>query len=60
VQFDRKFYGGSLRWMQPVYSVPGDLTLIGGLDFDQSQDSRHGYQQLCRQPTGRERRTGAR
>ena len=43
VQFDRKFYGGSLRWMQPVYGVPGDLTLIGGLDFDQSQDSRHGY-----------------
>ena len=29
VQFDRKFYGGSLRWMQPVYGVPGDLTLIG-------------------------------
>ena len=43
VQFDRKFYGGSLRWLQPVYGVPGDLTLIGGLDFDQSQDSRHGY-----------------
>ena len=43
VQFDRKFYGGSLRWMQPVYGVPGNLTLIGGLDFDQSQDSRHGY-----------------
>ncbi|MES2870301.1 MAG: TonB-dependent receptor [Pseudomonadota bacterium] len=44
VQFDRKFYGGSLRWLQPVYSVPGDLTLIAGLDYDQSQDSRHGYQ----------------
>ena len=44
VQFDRKFYGGSLRWLQPVYGVPGDLTLIGGLDFDQSRDSRHGYQ----------------
>ena len=44
VQFDRKFHGGSLRWLQPVYSVPGDLTLIAGLDYDQSQDSRHGYQ----------------
>ena len=44
VQFDRKFYGGSLRWLQPVQGVPGDLTLIGGLDYDQSQDSRHGYQ----------------
>ena len=43
VQFDRKFYGGSLRWLQPVDSVPGDLTLIAGLDYDQSQDSRHGY-----------------
>ncbi|RUT40995.1 TonB-dependent receptor [Pseudomonas sp. PAMC 29040] len=43
VQFDRKFYGGSLRWLQPVAGVPGELTLIGGLDFDQSQDSRHGY-----------------
>ncbi|KQB51642.1 TonB-dependent receptor [Pseudomonas endophytica] len=43
VQFDRKFYGGSLRWLQPVDSVPGDLTLIGGLDYDQSRDSRHGY-----------------
>ena len=44
VQFDRKFYGGSLRWLQPVEGVPGELTLIAGLDFDQSQDSRHGYQ----------------
>lgn len=22
VQFDRKFYGGSVRWMQPIDSVP--------------------------------------
>ena len=44
VQFDRKFYGGSLRWLQPVQGVLGDLTLIGGVDYDQSQDSRHGYQ----------------
>ncbi len=44
VQFDRKFYGGSVRWMQPVDSVPGELMIITGLDFDQSEDSRHGYQ----------------
>jgi iron complex outermembrane receptor protein len=44
VQFDRKFYGGSVRWMQPIDSVPGELMIITGLDFDQSEDSRHGYQ----------------
>ncbi|NIL15831.1 TonB-dependent receptor [Pseudomonas sp. AN3A02] len=44
VQFDRKFYGGSMRWMQPIDSVPGELMIITGLDFDQSEDSRHGYQ----------------
>ena len=52
VQFDRKFYGGSLRWLQPVYSVPGDLTLIAGLDYDQSQDSRHGYQNFIGDQVG--------
>lgn len=44
VQFDRKFYGGSVRWMQPIESAPGELMIITGLDFDQSEDSRHGYQ----------------
>ncbi|MFI7802421.1 pesticin receptor precursor [Pseudomonas sp. DD1] len=44
VQFDRKFYGGGVRWMQPIDSVPGELMIITGLDFDQSEDSRHGYQ----------------
>lgn len=44
VQFDRKFYGAGVRWLQPVSGVPGELTLITGLDFDQSQDDRHGYQ----------------
>lgn len=43
VQFDRKFYGGGVRWMQPIDSVPGELMIITGLDFDQSEDSRHGY-----------------
>jgi iron complex outermembrane receptor protein len=44
VQFDRKFYGGGVRWMQPIDSAPGELMIIAGLDFDQSEDSRHGYQ----------------
>ncbi|WP_347903562.1 TonB-dependent receptor [Pseudomonas purpurea] len=44
VQFDRKFYGAGVRWLQPVSGVPGELTLITGLDVDQSQDDRHGYQ----------------
>ena len=44
VQFDRKFYGGGVRWLQPIHGVPGELTLIGGVDFDLSRDDRHGYQ----------------
>lgn len=44
VQFDRKFYGGGVRWLQPIHGVPGELTLIGGVDFDQSRDDRRGYQ----------------
>jgi len=44
VQFDRTFYGAGVRWLQPIDGVPGELTLIAGLDFDQSQDDRQGYQ----------------
>ncbi|NVZ67748.1 TonB-dependent receptor family protein [Pseudomonas costantinii] len=43
VDFDRKFYGGSIHWLQPITNVPGDLTLISGLDYDRSQDDRQGY-----------------
>src|SRR5471032_939318 len=43
VDFDRKFYGGSVHWLQPITSAPGDLTLITGLDYDRSQDDRQGY-----------------
>ncbi|QHF42692.1 TonB-dependent siderophore receptor [Pseudomonas sp. S35] len=43
VAFDRKFYGGSAHWLQPIASAPGDLTLIAGLDYDRSQDDRQGY-----------------
>jgi iron complex outermembrane receptor protein len=40
VDFDRDFYGGSLRWLQPV----GDIDLVFGLDYDVSRDDRQGYQ----------------
>lgn len=44
VDFDRSFHGGTLRWIQPLQGVPGSLTLTSGLDYDQSRDDRHGYQ----------------
>jgi iron complex outermembrane receptor protein len=44
VDFDRKFYGGSIHWLQPISQAPGDLTVIAGLDYDRSQDDRTGYQ----------------
>ena len=44
VDFDRKFYGGSVHWLQPISQAPGDLTVIAGLDYDRSQDDRTGYQ----------------
>lgn len=44
VDFDRTFYGGSLRWLQPVERAPGDLQLVFGLDYDRSRDDRQGYQ----------------
>jgi len=40
VAFDRTFHGGSLRWLQPV----GEVDLVFGLDYDQSEDDRQGYQ----------------
>lgn len=43
VAFDRKFYGGSFHWLQPIISAPGELTLITGLDYDRSEDDRQGY-----------------
>ncbi|WP_244507243.1 TonB-dependent receptor family protein [Pseudomonas panipatensis] len=44
VDFDRDFHGGTLRWIQPLQGVPGDLTVTTGLDYDQSRDDRRGYQ----------------
>ncbi len=40
VAFDRTFYGGSLRWLQPL----GDVDVVFGLDYDRSEDDRQGYQ----------------
>ncbi len=40
VSFDRRFHGGSLRWLQPV----GEVDVVFGLDYDQSEDDRQGYQ----------------
>lgn len=44
VDFDREFHGGTLRWIQPVHGVPGELTVTTGVDYDRSRDDRHGYQ----------------
>ncbi|WP_462402992.1 TonB-dependent receptor family protein [Pseudomonas sp. Marseille-QA0332] len=44
VDFDREFHGATLRWIQPVASVPGNLTFTAGADYDQSTDDRRGYQ----------------
>ncbi len=44
VDFDREFHGGSIRWLQPIEGVSGDLRLVFGLDYDQSRDDRRGYE----------------
>jgi len=35
---------GSLRWLQPVASLPGAFEWIAGIDYDQSKDDRQGYE----------------
>lgn len=44
VDFDREFHGGTLRWIQPIVQMPGNLTVTVGADYDQSTDDRRGYQ----------------
>ncbi|WP_073268354.1 TonB-dependent receptor family protein [Phytopseudomonas punonensis] len=44
VDFERKFHGGSVRWLQPIEGVAGNLELVYGLDYDQSRDDRQGYE----------------
>ncbi|SDN97049.1 iron complex outermembrane recepter protein [Pseudomonas jinjuensis] len=43
VDFDRDFHGGSLRWLQPLQGVPGELSLTFGVDYDWSEDDRRGF-----------------
>lgn len=44
IDFEREFHGGSVRWLQPVEGVTGNLQLVFGLDYDQSRDDRQGYE----------------
>jgi iron complex outermembrane receptor protein len=44
IDFDREFHGGSLRWLQPVEALPGEFEWVLGLDYDQSEDDRQGYE----------------
>ncbi|WNW13276.1 TonB-dependent receptor [Pseudomonas sp. DTU_2021_1001937_2_SI_NGA_ILE_001] len=44
VDFDREFHGGTLRWIQPIQGVPGELTVTTGVDYDRSRDDRRGFQ----------------
>ncbi len=44
VDFDREFHGGTLRWIQPITSAPGELSVTTGLDYDRSRDDRRGFQ----------------
>jgi len=43
VDFERDFHGGSLRWLQPLSTLPGEFEWIAGIDYDQSKDDRQGY-----------------
>ncbi|TBU81996.1 TonB-dependent receptor [Pseudomonas daroniae] len=52
VDFDREFHGGSVRWLQPVEGVAGDLRLVFGLDYDQSRDDRRGYENFSGSQVG--------
>lgn len=44
IDFERDYHGGSLRWLQPVAALPGEFEWVLGLDYDQSEDDRQGYE----------------
>ncbi|KXU39295.1 TonB-dependent receptor [Ventosimonas gracilis] len=44
VDFERRFHGSSVRWLQPVASLPGEFEWIAGIDYDKSTDDRQGYE----------------
>jgi len=59
VDFSRTFYGGGVRWLQPVEGAPGDLEWVAGIDLDRSRDDRRGYENFVGNTLGvkgRERR----
>jgi len=59
VDFSRTFFGGGVRWIQPVSAASGDLQVIGGIDMDRSRDDRRGYENFIGSTVGvkgRERR----
>jgi len=44
VDFERRFHGSSVRWLQPVAALPGEFEWIAGIDYDKSTDDRQGYE----------------
>ncbi|MGA4323485.1 TonB-dependent receptor family protein [Ectopseudomonas hydrolytica] len=44
IDFERRFFGASNRWIQPFELGNGLLTLTAGLDYDHSRDDRQGYE----------------
>ncbi|MBR0568740.1 TonB-dependent receptor [Azoarcus sp. L1K30] len=44
IDFDRSFHGLGARWIAQRTLETGKLTVTGGLDYDQAEDDRQGYQ----------------
>ncbi len=44
VDFDRDFFGGGARWIAERELGAGRLTVTAGIDYDEAEDARRGYQ----------------
>ncbi|MFI8610887.1 TonB-dependent receptor family protein [Pseudomonas sp. NPDC077649] len=44
IDFERRFFGASNRWIQPFDLGSSLLTLTAGLDYDHSRDDRQGFE----------------
>ena len=44
VDFDRDFFGGGARWIAERNLGTGLLTVTAGIDYDEAEDARRGYQ----------------
>ncbi len=44
IDFERRFFGASNRWIQPFELGASLLTLTAGLDYDYSRDDRQGFE----------------